>query len=191
MPKLETKVIVESKDELKTKRKKKVTKSEIVQPKLKKVIPKQETLSSLKEKCKSLQLKMTGSRTNLSNRIKKSAFFSRIQKNEEAWVDENKKLIAKREQKFVPSEYGGDLFQSMFTDEDRSFFLFDRSKEKITKKIYKGHSICDLNQKDIGFLKILNLPYEIPIVLKGEIIAQRNKSQEDDDFDFFSDEEED
>ena len=101
MPKLETKVIVESKDELKTKRKKKVTKSEIVQPQLKKVIPKQETLSSLKEKCKSLQLKMTGSRTNLSNRIKKSAFFSRIQKNEEAWVDENKKLIATREQKFV------------------------------------------------------------------------------------------
>jgi len=153
-------------------------------------------LAQLKEECRKMKLKMTGKRDDLLNRIRKCHFFKRQRRSDKQVVlnsNEMKKYNMKDSEKMVPCEMNPEYYQTL-TSFDKHYFLWDTTKNAITKKMSsRTGKIEELTRNDIDYLKMVNLLYEIPVVLRGEATRTRNKielEEEDDDlYDDICDEE--
>ena len=144
-------------------------------------------MNELKEKCKSMNLKMTGKREELTNRIKKLTFLESLNIFEDS---DNSHIFTSYKKSSTNSisssikiqcEKSGicKTFNSIPLENNKKFFLlWDVKKKKFVKKMSFQKKIFDFTREDIIILKLINLPYEIPTILSGETLCYRNPVDE-------------
>ncbi len=148
-------------------------------------------MSQLKEECKNLNLKMTGKREDLVNRIMTKKFLQNKNFFEEG--TNTKYIFTSYNQKSsnriqatikIQSLDDGVLyktFNSFLMENDKKHYLiWHMKKKKFVKKMSFQKKLFEFTRDDIHILKSLNLPYEIPPVLYGESLCSREPMNDDD-----------
>ena len=148
-------------------------------------------MNELKEKCRYFNLKMTGKRENLVNRLKKFHFLQTYTLFRDMDNFTSYKSIANNRivtfLKVIQVEKDSNLYKTFntftFYDQKKYFIVWDSKKEKFIKKMSLTKKIVEFTREDLHFLKSIHLDFEIPPQLSGEALCSRNPIDESDDED--------
>lgn len=116
-------------------------------------------LADLKNECKRLGVKMTGTRGTLTKRIQTATFLDKKSQSSTIQVKEYKPTVY---QQIIP-------FQKFYS------FLF-KNNVVIGKLDVRNDKECSITKDDIEYCKLHGIAYSIPPVLEGE--QQRHRIKE-------------
>lgn len=127
-------------------------------------------LTELRNLCKEYKIKSGGTKVDMIKRIKKHKFHQSQCLN----------------QKMILYPYQDDLYKSITSYKKIYSFLIKKSSLEIIGKLNNtNNQMEDLEKEDLEYCRLNNIPYQIPVIIRGEYDTHRIRNiieEDDDDF---------